>query len=190
MSSVTTTPTETLFKRTYSRASYDEGFAVYSTSESFMFNILNELPEASQTHSLQWGLYTDEYSLMTVSNNNENGSCNTKHCKLEQHSVLGKNSPNIKYTKDHVVENKDADEAPTQSVYEGTLVPLRNISIHSIANEGVREAPTHCELEGFVEVSLSNIGVCSVTEEGIMGAITQYEYKDYIELSLSQTGPQ
>ena len=189
MNSVATKPVEALSKGTYySRTNYDEGFAIYSISESFMFGFLKEFPEASHTHSLQWGLYTDENSPMTFINNNENQSCNTKQ---EQHSVLGKNSSNIKYTKDYIVENKVDTVTPTQSEYKGFVkVPLCNIGIQSVAHEGVTEAPTHSEFKEFVKISLSDIGVCSVAEEGIMEAITQYEYEDYIELSLSQTGPQ
>ena len=190
MNSVTTTLVDAISKGNYSRTNYDEGFAIYSISESFMFGFLKEFPEVSHTYSLQRGLYTDENLPMTVINNNENQICNTKQ---EQCSVLGENSPNIKYTKDYIVENEVDTVNPTESEYEGFVkVPSSNIGFQSVANDGVTEAPTHSEFKDFVKISFSDIGVCvcSVVEEGIIEAITQYEYEDYVELSLSQAGPQ
>ena len=79
LSSVTTTPikaqditmsfvtrgtsVEDLSNRiSYPGASYDEGFALYSTAESFMFGFLNEFPEATHIFPVQCGLYVDEHS--------------------------------------------------------------------------------------------------------------------------------
>ena len=54
------TPVEDLSKRiSYPGASCDKSVAVYSTTESFMFESLNEFPAASHIFPVKCGLYTE-----------------------------------------------------------------------------------------------------------------------------------
>ena len=68
--SLVTTPVEDLSKIIYyPGSSYDEGFALYSATECFMFGVLDEFPEATHIFPVKCGLYTDEHSPLNVPNN-------------------------------------------------------------------------------------------------------------------------
>ena len=97
------TPVEDLSKIiSYPWTSYDEGSAVYSTTESFMFGFLNEFSEASHIFPIKCGLYTDENP--SVPNKNEDHTCKD----TDLHNLT------IKCAEDHIAVN-DKGFMETQS---------------------------------------------------------------------------
>ena len=175
MNSVIITPAEVISKGTsYPWTSYGEGFAVYNTSESFMFGSMNEFPEARRIHyPVHCGLYTNEQSTLTVPSNNKVHSCNNTNHNLDHGPVLGENTWSERKSLD-----LDQEFSILRQEYpEGCI---------TVKDKDITEASTLCEHESFVEVSLRNIGVCSVAEieKNVMEAITQYEHEDFIEVSL------
>ena len=142
MSFVTTgTPVEDLSKIiSYPGASYDEGFAVYSTTESFMFGFLNEFTEASHIFPVKCGLYTDDYPSLTVPKNNEDHTC--------KDTVLDKLT--IKCAEDYIAVN---DNGFTEASTKCVEVSASNLGVRNDADEDIMEAIIQYEYEDFVEMS-------------------------------------